>query len=498
MLFVWTSCEDDEVNAEPDFSGTTASFTVAEDISDTDVIGILEAQDDTEELVYSILANDNGLFEIDPASGELSLASDKSLNYEQDETHEIAVSVSDGSLSDEVAVTITVTDVTSDNVMSFFSTTEMEAYEESGESTITVSLDQVVVVEGATASVMIDAGDMVYGTDYTTEPAAVEGVISLPVELGLDSTTFKLQLVNNQVVEDDKAIVFTLANGEGNIVVASSTGTSSTFTVLNDDTGFLYLYAESVEGVAQVSTINPITATIDSITSLSFNGAPVSSVSALETAGNSAYVLSNVNDHYAPELCTVDLSTGELSLLVDFYADSVENFPNFSAIGGLSSDEDNLYLIVNYYDEELNWPEAAYSSIVTIDLSSSNILSNVRISDTPIGSFSGLGNIGDNLVTFGYNPDEEGVRNYIVSATDASLSPLTASFSEELTDLGLTSLSGLGKVGSDAVILASRGVLYLVTVDVETDMFELFTQLEVESSFLDNVGFTTISATELP
>ncbi|KAB5491848.1 MULTISPECIES: BspA family leucine-rich repeat surface protein [Flagellimonas] len=87
-------------------------FTVAEDIADTEVIGTMEATDvDGDELTYSIVANDKYLFEIDPATGELSLAAGKNLDFETDTEHSITVEVSDGTATAQATVTIKVTDV---------------------------------------------------------------------------------------------------------------------------------------------------------------------------------------------------------------------------------------------------------------------------------------------------------------------------------------------------------------------------------------------------
>lgn len=71
-------------------------FEVAEDISDTHIIGSIQADDaDGDVLVYSIVQNDNDLFEL-TENGELSLKDGERLDYETTEKHEIQISVSDG------------------------------------------------------------------------------------------------------------------------------------------------------------------------------------------------------------------------------------------------------------------------------------------------------------------------------------------------------------------------------------------------------------------
>ncbi|WP_192938307.1 BspA family leucine-rich repeat surface protein [Flagellimonas hadalis] len=96
------------VNVPPDLGNF--EFTVAEDIADTDVIGVVEAFDvDGDELTYSIVGDN--LFEIDLATGELSLAEGKNLDFETDTEHSITVEVSDGTAAAQATVTIKVTDV---------------------------------------------------------------------------------------------------------------------------------------------------------------------------------------------------------------------------------------------------------------------------------------------------------------------------------------------------------------------------------------------------
>jgi hypothetical protein len=64
-------------------------------------------------LTYAITGgNATGLFAINPASGAISLASGKTLDYETATQHQLTVTVSDKrGLQDQAAVTINVTDV---------------------------------------------------------------------------------------------------------------------------------------------------------------------------------------------------------------------------------------------------------------------------------------------------------------------------------------------------------------------------------------------------
>ncbi|MDF0714680.1 BspA family leucine-rich repeat surface protein [Muricauda sp. 334s03] len=86
-------------------------FTVAENISDTDEIGLVAATDpEGDDLTFSIATNDNDLFEI-TATGLITLADGKALDFETATEHNITVTVSDGTNQIQAEVTIQVTNV---------------------------------------------------------------------------------------------------------------------------------------------------------------------------------------------------------------------------------------------------------------------------------------------------------------------------------------------------------------------------------------------------
>ncbi|WP_108422948.1 BspA family leucine-rich repeat surface protein [Flagellimonas amoyensis] len=105
-------------NTAPEFTfnngGEFIEFTVQEDVSDTDVIGTVLATDaDGDELTFSIKTNSDDLFEI-TTTGELSLFTGKSLDYETATSYNITVQVSDGLALVEETVTIVVEDIEED------------------------------------------------------------------------------------------------------------------------------------------------------------------------------------------------------------------------------------------------------------------------------------------------------------------------------------------------------------------------------------------------
>lgn len=86
------------------------NFLASEDIDDVRVIGTVVGSDENvgTVLTYSIITNSGSLFEIDPNTGEISLAAGQSLDFGTASSHTITVGVSDGALSDTGDVIIQV------------------------------------------------------------------------------------------------------------------------------------------------------------------------------------------------------------------------------------------------------------------------------------------------------------------------------------------------------------------------------------------------------
>jgi len=117
IALIWSCGKDDspttppvteEENSVPVIAAKT--FTVAETISDTEVIGTVTATDKDEDdtLTFTIEANSDALFEI-TATGDLSLASGKTLDAAIKEQHAITVKVDDGEDTASATITIKVT-----------------------------------------------------------------------------------------------------------------------------------------------------------------------------------------------------------------------------------------------------------------------------------------------------------------------------------------------------------------------------------------------------
>lgn len=98
------------VNEAPEIADQ--GFEVSEDSEVGVTLYTLEnvSDPDGDPLTFEISANDNGLFAINN-DGKISLAEGQSLDYETATSHQITVSVSDGTDATEATVTITVTNV---------------------------------------------------------------------------------------------------------------------------------------------------------------------------------------------------------------------------------------------------------------------------------------------------------------------------------------------------------------------------------------------------
>ena len=99
-------------NSAPVFTdGTTATRTIAENTSAGENIGTpMTATDaDNDTLTYTLSGTDAAAFDIDSTSGQLITKA--ALDYETKTSYSVIITVSDGSLTDTITVTINVTDV---------------------------------------------------------------------------------------------------------------------------------------------------------------------------------------------------------------------------------------------------------------------------------------------------------------------------------------------------------------------------------------------------
>ncbi|WP_438422714.1 cadherin domain-containing protein [Aquimarina macrocephali] len=118
-----------DVNEAPVFGNNSTTFTVAEDIAETVIIGTLSATDEDGDAVNYRISNtvNSDKFEIDVNSGEISLKSGRSLDFETRTSYSFQAHVSDGTLSaTPVTVTINVTNVSDVNVGSILALNKLQ------------------------------------------------------------------------------------------------------------------------------------------------------------------------------------------------------------------------------------------------------------------------------------------------------------------------------------------------------------------------------------
>lgn len=164
------------------------TFTVNEDISDAVSIGSVKATDaDQDELTFSISANDNNLFEIS-SSGNLSLASGKSLDFSVKAQHQIVVSVSDGEDETKGNITVKVTEVEPVNQSPQLEDLSFEASEDISD-TVIIGVVEASDPEGDTLTYAIqqNSGELFEIDENTGELSLVEGQ-NLDFELSQEHT----------------------------------------------------------------------------------------------------------------------------------------------------------------------------------------------------------------------------------------------------------------------------------------------------------------------
>ncbi len=114
-ISVTINVTDVDENRAPVFTeGSSATRTVAENTgSGVDIGSSVSATDaDNDTLTYSLGGTDADAFSIDSSSGQLQTKS--ALDFETKSSYSVIVTVSDGELTDSIAVTITVTDIDED------------------------------------------------------------------------------------------------------------------------------------------------------------------------------------------------------------------------------------------------------------------------------------------------------------------------------------------------------------------------------------------------
>lgn len=128
---------------------------------------------------------------------------------------------------------LTISDDEVASTAAFAESTASVSEKESAGLSVAVNLTPVASGSG-TASITLASENAVYGTDYTTDPAAVEGVVTVPIEAEQSSVSFKIIPVNDSEQKANRIINLTLSGGTG-IVTPAAERISMIVTISEDD-----------------------------------------------------------------------------------------------------------------------------------------------------------------------------------------------------------------------------------------------------------------------
>ncbi len=249
---------------------TAKTFTVAETISDTEVIGKVTATDaDDDALTFSIAANDGDLFEI-TAAGDLSLASGKTLDAATKEQHTITVKVDDGEDTASATITIKVTTVAPTNEAPEMADQEFMASEDITDAdeigpvvatdpngdTLTFSItdSELFVISDAGVLTLAEGKTLDFETaashsvtvSVTDGEETVEATITITVEdVAEADPNDKAAFVTTWETEADEEVIgFSISEeyGENNFTVNWGDGTVETIDIMPVDGNVLHTY----------------------------------------------------------------------------------------------------------------------------------------------------------------------------------------------------------------------------------------------------------------
>jgi hypothetical protein len=111
-----------------------------------------------------------------------------------------------------------------------------EVAEDAEEKIVTINLTSAAP-GGGTIVVAFTSDNAVYGTHFTTDPAATDGKLTLAVGASATSVTFKVLPVDDEVANDNRVINFTIDETTG--VIEKGTNLTFALTIVNDDAAFV-------------------------------------------------------------------------------------------------------------------------------------------------------------------------------------------------------------------------------------------------------------------
>ncbi|MFC5048424.1 cadherin domain-containing protein [Aquimarina hainanensis] len=283
------SCKKDDdqsiSNTAPEIEAQ--SFNASEAAKDTDKFGQIVAADlEGDTLHFSLTENSNGLFAVS-ATGSLSLAAGKKLDYETAKSHSITVEVSDGEATSAAKMTINVIDV-DENTAPVLTAQTFTASEDINGTTIigvVVATDaegddlQYAIVSNeddlfeisSTGELSLISGKQLdYETKatYTLTVSVSDGVLTIS-----NDVTITISNVNEAPIWDDSSIIDDAAEDIDDTVVfafikaTDPEGDALTFSLTNDANGLFEIGSTNGEiSLAAGKSLDYETATSHTIT----------------------------------------------------------------------------------------------------------------------------------------------------------------------------------------------------------------------------------------
>ena len=210
-------------SAAPVFSSNSYSVNVAENNEIADIVAVVNADNDDEgeTLTYKLSGQDETSFYIsDSSRGQIR--ANLELDYEDKRSYEVIVTVSDPfDLSDEVTVTINVTDVFErPEGLSVLSISDARTNESNGMMVFLVSInqasDEIITVDYETQS-----GTATESADYTR----TTGTLTFPANSSA-SQDIQVPIIDDNVDENNESFTVVLRNVQNGVLgVSQATGT---------------------------------------------------------------------------------------------------------------------------------------------------------------------------------------------------------------------------------------------------------------------------------
>ncbi len=315
-------------NAQVFTSGSSAS--AAENVSDSAVIYTATTTDvDTtgEAITYSLVDDAGGLFEIDASTGEVTLATGQSLDYETATSHSITVRSTDGTNSTDQAVTINVTDV-NDTAATDMDLSANSIAEDAAGGTVVGTLSATDADTGNVFTYTLTGGATdtfeIVGDELRLKTGAsldYETATSHPVTVTVDDgngNTYQEAFTVNVTDVNDNAQVFTSGSSASAAENVSDSAVIYTATTTDVDTTGEAITYSLVDDAGGLFEIDASTGEVTLVTgqSLDYETATSHSITVRSTDGTNSTdqaVTINVTDVNDTAATDMDLSANSIA-----------------------------------------------------------------------------------------------------------------------------------------------------------------------------------------